>query len=89
MLGVIPLLHGTVICMYNVFIVIVNILRLFFILYGNTASYLQTYDFSYSSSYFERYILKVCIDFLGVPFHNDDALVVNLPFFLSEDIITN
>ena len=34
-------MHGTVSRMYDVFMVIVYILRLFFILYGNTASHLD------------------------------------------------
>ena len=74
--------------MYDVFVVIVYILRLFFILYGNTASHLETHDFLNLSSRFEQYILKVCTDFLGIPFHNDDALVLNLPCFTSTNIIT-
>ena len=75
--------------MYDVFMVMVYILRLFFILYGNTASYVQTHDFWYLSSRFEQYILKVrTTDFLGIPFHNNDVLVVNLRCFASKNIIT-
>ena len=74
--------------MYDVFIVIVYILRLFFVLYGNTASYLETDDFLFTCSCLEQYILEICIDFYGIPFHKDDALLVNLPGLASESIIS-
>ena len=67
-LGIMPLLHGTVSRMYDVFMVIVYILRLFFILYGNTTSYLETDDFLIICSCLERYILEICTDFLEFPF---------------------
>ena len=74
--------------MHDVFIVIVYILRLFFVLYGNTASHLETDDFPFICSCLEQYILEICTDFLGIPIHNDDALLLNLPGVASENTIS-
>ena len=69
--------------MYDVFMVIVSILRVFFILYGNTASHLETDGFPFISSCSEGYILEICTEFHGIPFHNNDTLLVNVPDLLA------
>ena len=62
---------------------IVSILRLFFILYGNTASHLETDGFPFIFSCLEGYIQEICTEFYGIPFHNNDTLLVNLPGLLA------